>query len=137
MGQQNWIILVVICGIIAMLYMQQQKPVVKKQENYTNSNEMLTDMYMKGSDWMKTYLSPTKQENFSQPDLETQLFLLHARIFRMQNPKYEKRVGEWIRSMITDKPKQGVFSIHPEQLAIADDNDRKYMKSFRAAGFRN
>jgi hypothetical protein len=141
MEQKDWIILAVVCGVIAMVYMQQQKPALVfppvKQENFTEPNDIYKDMYEKGSEWLSGYMLPTKKEKFSQPDLETQLFLLHARIFSMENPKYGKRVGEWIRSMVTDKPQPGVFSIHPEQLEIADENNRKYIMSFRNAGFRN
>jgi hypothetical protein len=71
MKQNDWIILAIVCGIIAIIYyMQQQKPKrAIKQENFTeqNSDKILTDMYTKGSEWLSGYLSPpAKKENFSQ-----------------------------------------------------------------------
>lgn len=95
-----------------------------------------------------------KKESFTQGDSKK----LHAHIQKvMPNPhhfltwafvllpsKYGRtkevlRAQEWVRSMITDKPKKGVFSIHPNSMRRFDTYygaiDTIYSKNAQPAGF--
>ena len=52
------------------------------------------------------------------PHLEAQMALLHARIFGLENPRYQKAIGELVMSQIP-----------VSQLKIADQNAKKYKQA--------
>ena len=86
--------------------------------------------------YMQQQKTPVKQENFTQGDPNIQGFISSAMIYMTQNPKFEGNMRNWIMSMVTDKPRPGVFSISREQLGIWESNHREFTNNFRAAGFR-
>jgi len=73
----NWLMLAVVCGIIAYAYMQRKKPAL-------------------------VFPLPSFKESFGdvKSDPEAQLAILHARIFGLKNPRYSKAIGELVRSQI-------------------------------------